>query len=490
MIARARAAARRVGAAAWLCALAATLNAVAWGLITPPFHVPDEPQHAAYAQYLAETGSLPPRAGADVFSSDESAAFGTTRFNAVVGNGAGRPKWTAAEARERERDLAPDFSPSDGGGESNVTVYPPAAYALYAPGYWAGAALGHGFLDALAAMRLVSALLAGLTTLFVFLFLREALPRARWAWAVGALAAGVQPVFGFMSGGVSNDDLLIAAAAASFFAMARIFARGLTLQRALGLAAAIGVGALAKTQMLALVPGFALGILAVLARLPAEERWRGLRDAAAAAGLLGAVIVGYIGVNAVILDRASTGGAGVLEPTANAGSLAEKLSYAWQLYLPRLPFQTDLLPGVPFWDDWFTGFVGRFGWLDYDFPPWASQLAGGIAVALVALAVAGVWSRRGSVRRRWTEAASYAVAAAGLAAAIAAVGFGYQRSTGFDFQQARYLLPLLPLYGAFIALAARGAGARWGRTAGAAIVVLALGHGLFAQILTLERYYV
>ena len=30
----------------------AFLNALAWGLIVPPFHVPDETSHAFYAQYL------------------------------------------------------------------------------------------------------------------------------------------------------------------------------------------------------------------------------------------------------------------------------------------------------------------------------------------------------------------------------------------------------------------------------------------------------
>ncbi len=489
MIVRMRGAARRVGAAGWLCALAATLNAVAWGLITPPLQVPDEPQHAAYAQYLAETGSLPPRDGAFVFSTEESTAFGTLRFNEIVGNPDGRPPWTAAEADAREQAIERGGDPANGGGVSNVTTYPPAAYALYAPGYWAGAAVGDGFLDKLAAMRLISALLAGLTTLFVFLFLREALPGARWAWPVGALAAGVQPVFGFISGGVTNDDLLICASAAAFAVMARIFARGLTARRAVWLGIALAIGVLAKTQMLALAPGFALGVLAVVWRRPREERLRALRDGAAGAAVLLGTIVAYVAINALALDRAATGGATNLQPAAESGSVVEKVSYAWQLFLPRLPFQTDLVPGFPLWDDWFTGFVGRFGWLDFAFAPWVNVVAAVLAGALLALAAAGLWARKDAVGRRWPEAAAYALAAAGLMTAIAAVGYGYQKGSGFDFQQARYLLPLLPLYGAVVALAARGAGSRWGPSVGAAIAVLALGHGLFAQLLTLERYF-
>ena len=44
------------------------------------------------------------------------------------------------------------------------------------------------------------------------------------------------------------------------------------------------------------------------------------------------------------------------------------LSYTVQLYLPRLPWQTDLIPQVPVYNLWFVGLVGRFGWLDYSFP--------------------------------------------------------------------------------------------------------------------------
>jgi hypothetical protein len=53
----------------------------------------------------------------------------------------------------------------------------------------------------------------------------------------------------------------------------------------------------------------------------------------------------------------------------------------------------------------------------------------------------------------------------------------------------RYLLPLLPLYGALLALAARGAGRRLLPVAGAAIVVLALAHDVFAQLLLVGRFY-
>jgi hypothetical protein len=38
-------------------------------------------------------------------------------------------------------------------------------------------------------------------------------------------------------------------------------------------------------------------------------------------------------------------------------------------------------------------------------------------------------------------------------------------------------------------LAARGVGRRWAPALGAALVVLAMAHGLFAETLTISRYY-
>jgi hypothetical protein len=45
------------------------------------------------------------------------------------------------------------------------------------------------------------------------------------------------------------------------------------------------------------------------------------------------------------------------------------------------------------------------------------------------------------------------------------------------------------LFGAILALAARGAGRRWGPAVGALIVVLVFGHDIFSQLLVVSRYY-
>ncbi len=51
----------RLPRAAWVVLIVAFVNAAIWTALIPPFQVPDETDHFAYAQYLAETGKPPPQ---------------------------------------------------------------------------------------------------------------------------------------------------------------------------------------------------------------------------------------------------------------------------------------------------------------------------------------------------------------------------------------------------------------------------------------------
>jgi hypothetical protein len=79
--------------------------------------------------------------------------------------------------------------------------------------------------------------------------------------------------------------------------------------------------------------------------------------------------------------------------------------------------------------------------------------------------------------------------AVGLLAVVGASDYlTFPHSTG-SYAEPRYFLPLIALYGAALALAARGAGRRWGPAAGAGIVVLVIAHNCFSQLLEISRYY-
>ena len=106
-------------------------------------------------------------------------------------------------------------SRASGTGAGVAAPQPPLYYALETIPYYLGS--GGTLLDQLALMRLLSALLAGLTALFAFLFLREALPAVPWAWTVGGLCTALAPLVGFISGAVNPDAMLCAVSAALFY---------------------------------------------------------------------------------------------------------------------------------------------------------------------------------------------------------------------------------------------------------------------------------
>jgi hypothetical protein len=169
-------------------------------------------------------------------------------------------------------------------------------------------------------------------------------------------------------------------------------------------------------------------------------------------------------------------------------SLSEEISHVWQLFLPHLWLRPQFT-SWPLWSMWFIGFVGRFGWLDYGFPMWFYEAARVVAIAVCVLAAAELLRSRRVMRPRLAELAVYALAVVGLAGEIGVQSYRYLITNGGVFQQARYLLPLLCLYAAIVALAVRFGGRRWGPAVGALLVVLAIGHDLYAQGITIARYY-
>ena len=164
----------------------------------------------------------------------------------------------------------------------------------------------------------------------------------------------------------------------------------------------------------------------------------------------------------------------------------EYLSFTWQLIFPRPPWLNDLIPGLPIRDTFLHGFIGRLGWVDYGFSPSHQRLASWILVAVGILALVGLITHWRAVRVRWAELATYAVAAAGLVAVIGAAAYRARLSGGTGFEQARYLLLLLPLYGAVVVTAA-GAARRFAPVLGAALVLLALAYDVFSELLTVAR---
>jgi hypothetical protein len=472
------------------CLVAAALNLVAWSLLTPPFHVPDEVGHVAYVQQLAETARPPDPHAATVLSPQERAALNGLFFFSVAGQPRTFPPDVPGEQAALLHGLAVHPGNRATGSAGAASLQPPLYAGLEAVPYAAGS--GRGILTRLALMRLLSCLLGVATVACCFGFLREALPGAPWAWTVGALVAAFQPLFSFVSSGVDPHALLFAAAAALFWSLARAFRLGLTPRRGAAIGAVLAAGSVGHLLFLGLVPG-ALVALWLLARREGEERRRAVL---LALGVWLAPLLLYVLLNGVVWDRPALGlaGLGVLPrpPTGLGGdsTLHGLLSYAWQLYAPRLPFMgQNLIPGFAPWDLWFTGLMGRLGWSDFGMPSWIEVLGAFVTVLVLAGAAATVARERARLRARAAEAGAYALVAAGLLALLAWIGYRAEVARHPGWVQARDVLPLLGLYAAVAALAVRAGGRRWGPLLGGGLVVLAAGHDVVAGLATLVRYY-
>jgi 4-amino-4-deoxy-L-arabinose transferase-like glycosyltransferase len=315
---------------------------------------------------------------------------------------------------------------------------------------------------------------------------------------VGALAVAFQPMFGFTSSGVTSDTVLYAASAGIFYLFALCFRRGLSQRRGLAIGALTAVGVLAKLNMLGLAPGIGFGLLVLVLRSDGDRRRQALRGALAAFAVAAVPAAIYMALNSTVWDRGLWfGNSGVppLSPIVPGkhhiatGGFLNALSYLWQFYLPRLPSMHPFFHYYQVRYIWFNGFIGQFGWLDYGFPQWVYNWALALSFGVLALVLRALVSLRESLRARLWELATYVVLTLGLLILIGATSFVARLGGAASYEQPRYLFPLLALYGALIALAARGAGKRYGPAAGVVLVCIAVAHTAASMLLTLSRYY-
>ncbi|HXN38616.1 MAG TPA: DUF2142 domain-containing protein [Solirubrobacteraceae bacterium] len=462
------------------------MNAVSWSLITPPFQVPDEPEHVAYVKQLAETGHLPSQFGS--FSFEEAIVMEDVHLQTIAEQPQNQTISTPTQEHKLQRDLARGLrSPEKGSEYAGVAASePPLYYALQSIPYTLGS--GVTLLDRIELMRLLSAIMGGLTALFTFMFIRETLPGAAWAWTVGALCIALVPLLGFMSGAVNPDAMLYAVTAALFYCLAHAFRRGLTPAWALATGILIAVGFLTKLSFLGIAPGALVGLAVLSVRVRRSGGRSAYRSLAAAFAIALsppiAYVIAHTASGAPALGIASKG----LDHTGN--SLWSQISYIWQLYLPRLPGMPADFAGVfttrQIWFDWY---VGLYGWLDTTFPGWVYDLALVPAGVIAVLCLRAVIARRGALRARGAELLVYGVMCVGLLVLIGMDSYRTFPRLDAEYGEVRYVLPMIPLLGAALALAARGAGRRWSHAVGAVMIALFLAHDVFSQLQVVARFY-
>lgn len=252
---------------------------------------------------------------------------------------------------------------------------------------------------------------------------------------------------------------------------------------------ALGLGLLSKLTMVAFVPVTAVALAIGLIRATPRDRARLTACAVLAAAVLPLL---YAAVSLGVFDRSLFGRTSADAPILEGvqSSRAEQLSYTWQLLLPKLWFMDDQFAYSPPTDLWLHGLTGLFGWLDTPFSSGTYRLGAWIFVALASATVASLARHRRAVARNWPVLVLCVVAFVSLWLLIGAASYSYRQGNGGQFEQARYALPLLPIYGLCAATLTRLATGRAASVVAAGLVGLTVVHVLLAQLLVIQRFYV
>ena len=477
---------RRVPAPLAALLVIVAIVGVSWALLVPPWQSPDEGEHFAYAQSLAERLALPGAAGRQGWSTDQGIADAASAASTnASASDQMRFDWNPQDEARYRAEFALNPSRSNGGGFNTAQTNPPLYYLYMDLAYWA-AYSGDAF-DRLYAMRIWSAGLLLLTTTGAWLLAGEVLGRRRLPQLACAACVGLIPMQAAIAGSLNPDALLVALSTVALWLGARVIMRGARPADAIALCAVTSAAILTKATAYALMPAAAFALFVGWRRCNATERWRRLGVIAIAAVLCAVPVIGWI-ADQLARGRAAINTVGP-EGSGHTPNIPQFLSYVWQFYLPRLPGMKPFraTSGLPVYDTWIRQAWGVFGWLELAMPSWLYGVLAG-ACGLVAVASAAIVARFRD-RIRWSLIAFFALT---VAAFLFGLHYTEYRSIVYGvgpILQGRYILPLAGLFGLAVALILTRLPARW-RAPACGVVLAGM---LLVQVLALatvaQRYY-
>jgi 4-amino-4-deoxy-L-arabinose transferase-like glycosyltransferase len=451
-----------------------------WTFVNPLWAAPDEPQHYAYAETLAEQGHRPNRGiaidqaefitGQDAFfrtgelSTEAQRVLDAFNAYANVTDLYSRPPW-GETAEDRYNAVARVGRRDDGGRANGASSYPPLYYALETIPYRVASSATAA--NRVYAMRWFSGLWALVTAVGAWLLAGEVFGRRRLPQLACAATLGLWPVITFISAAVNPDAMLIALSTLALWLAVRVARRGAQLWPSLALVGVVALATLSKVSGAALAPAAAFAIITGLPAVRARTHDRVPRLLGLGVGMLvAAALVLLVGDAAGVLP------AQLDAITSFRPDLSHFASYLWQFYLPNPGFldgKTFVFPVIselPVYNTWLGTSWGTFGWVEIWFPKWAYGLFFVLSMAVVAGALTTGWR---ALRARRAEATPGSAAAA-IVLVIAAVAvlagvhlqdFSNDVSGQLPFAQGRYLFPVAGIGGLAVGGAVLALPDRW-----------------------------
>ena len=479
---------RRIPLAACV-ALVAFGHAACWALVNPALDAPDETEHFAYAQRLAETGDgLDPNIGR-VYSSDEALAADALHTVAWSETGDGRPPWLEAD-EENWRDLSkPRPARDDGGAPApSIESHSPVYYGTLAPAYKLTS--GWSFFSQITVMRLFSALYGALAAACAFGIVRELLPRRRLVAVAAGLLVALQPMFAFMSSTVNNDMGVNGLSALLLYLVVRAYVRGVTPRLGAAIGTVLILAPLMKGTAYALYPAALVGLGGALWRHRDRRTLTGLAVAGAAAVALfvaWTLVSGHFDRQALTTPTGEAPGSG-FSGTENPRGLA---AYLWQIFLPPLGFMVDYWQtgAWPYFDIYVVRGWAAFGWYAMTFSDWVYWVIAFAMPVVAAGAVVALLRHRERLRELLVPAAVFVLAVVGVFGGVHAFYFPNTPRFYAIPEQGRYIFPTIAALATIAVASSYAFGRRWVVTIASALVVAMAGTALAAQLMALTRFY-
>ncbi len=394
---------------AWLVVGFAFVAAV-YALLVPPFELPDEPDHLAYVNFLAQRGELPDQ-------------YDPTRM--VLREGHQPPLYYALctlvvslTQPDRRVDVRPvPHRPPDPSAPEHIPIFRHVDMPIFP-----SEADRVGFY----LLRLLSVLMATLNVavagrLFERLFEHE---RSQLPLIASLLLVGL-PQFAFISGGITNDNLTNLMGTLLIYYFIRLLESPTSMRTHTAIGLALGLGLLAKKSLLALFIGWALLIGWCLWRGHGARR-QVLKGALLTLTLMGLLAGWWFAQNTLLYG----------DPLGSEMELRT---------LPELVSEKSLFSRyflARFWRVTLFSSVGIFGWMNVLLPIWVYALC----TLLLLLALVGLargW-RQASVGLRWCL----------VWVLLSVIGLVWY-NLSYSQPQGRLLFPVLP---AGLALVAYGLG--------------------------------
>lgn len=469
-----------------------------WAMIVPPWQSPDAFTHYAYTESLATRVALPGRSGHGEFSSNAQAADVAVGAHRIQWSSPeAKPSWNPAVARAY-RAASAGLSRANGAGPTPSQANPPLYYALASIPYLA--TVGGNTLDRLNVIQLWGVLLLLATTTGGWLLAGEVFGRRRLLQLITAAVAGLEPMETFISTSVNPDALLVALWTFALWLGARVISRAAPRRDVIALCGVTAAAIVTKETSYALLPAVALALVVGWRRRPVADRVRASETYGPALLALGVPVLAWLVAVRAAARPALTIGPPSVSTSHGLSYIVRFFDYLWQFYLPRLPGQSPfhlptlsslpwprVPPGLPVWNIWIRGGWGLFGWLNVYLPGW---VYGVLAVVTAVVAVVGLSIvARFRDRLRLSLLGYFALALGALLAIVHVIEYETLTSGQGPFDQGRYVLPVVSLFGLATALVVGRAPARYRGPLAAVVVVGLLALQVLALATVARTYY-